>query len=147
MLGFSEQLHGRLERWIWREMLRFPPQGHPSWLPEQDTQIPSSGEGGLSPQRCLKCACFSSPGFLFLEPTEYISWKLAQKRWRQSTIKGEQRAVVITRISPKDHTPKYVLLIHCMEMYIYKALSVYSHQLSQAKIHFHDFKELSFLVL
>ena len=34
-----------------------------------------------------------------------------------------------------------------METYIYKALSVYSHQMSQAKIHFHDFKELSFLVL
>lgn len=32
----------------------------------------------------------------------------------RSTIKGEQRAMVITRISPKDHTPKYVLLIHSM---------------------------------
>ena len=60
--------------------------------------------------------------------------------------------MVIARISPKDHTPKYVLLIHCMEIiyiyiYIYKVLSVYSHQMNHAKIHFRDFKELSFLVL
>lgn len=59
--------------------------------------------------------------------------------------------MVIARISPKDHTPKYVLLIHCMEIYIYiymyKVLSVYSHQMNHAKIHFSDLKELSFLVL
>lgn len=54
--------------------------------------------------------------------------------------------MVIARIFPKDHTPKYVLLIHCMEIYLSIYLSVYSHQVNHAKIHFHDFKELSFLV-
>lgn len=85
-----------------------PPQGHPSGFQSKTLRFHPLVKVGSHRRDVSNVLSFSSPGFLFLEPTEYISWKLAQKRWRQSTIKGEQRAVV-TCISPKDHTPKYVL--------------------------------------